>query len=388
MCCGDWDIPVDKATYEKYSLFPAERLGAVVAEFVQEFPDKTHDNLHACIHRKPDGACPFFGTDRLCAIQKEYGPNLLSSTCSIYPRSFSIVDRVLEGSLSLSCPEAARTVLLQEDSTNRQGDLLGGSFRTDNAFSLLHRPGLDEAFIPIRKLITDLIRDRSSPVWQRLLMIVSLCSRLDELPASSTEDAMQLIARYEAALGQGPFSELERLEPEIATRLGFAFALSDERCRATECGQRFRNVFWDFIQGIGSSSGECPNEDVRRFNVANRDYLEPFFLRFPFIQENYLLNYAYQHLFPFGRHGSDSFIPRSSLDEAVLLCIQFSWLMTLLTGVAGRYGREFNEDQVVATVQSFTRAVEHVPQILEDALALAKRRDLEKLAGLAKLLRT
>jgi len=27
-CCGGWDIPVDKITYQKYRTFPAEKLGS------------------------------------------------------------------------------------------------------------------------------------------------------------------------------------------------------------------------------------------------------------------------------------------------------------------------------------------------------------------------
>ena len=387
-CCGDWDIPVDKITYQEYRRFPAEKLGSLVANFLSECADKGNDNLYGYIRRKQDGSCPFLGADRLCEIQKEYGPSLLTSTCSIYPRSLSVVSGRLEGSLSLSCPEAARDILLHEDSTDRVGNLFSGEFRTDNLFGVRQHAGLEQLFVPLRTLISGLIRDRSRPVWERLLLIASLCSRLDDLGEGGLREAGKLIARYEGALGQGPSSELERLEPGIATRLEVAITLSDQRCRDPDCGARFRNAFWDFVEGIGSSRGGGPDEDVQRFNQANRDYLDPFLQRFPYIVENYLLNYVYQHLFPFGRTGSDRFVPHSMFEEAVLFLTQFSWLMTLLTGVAGRYGSEFTDTHLIATVQPFTRAVEHAPQILEDVLSAMKRRDLDNLTGLAKLLRT
>ena len=34
MCCGDWEIPVDRETYEKYRQFPADKLGPLVSQFV------------------------------------------------------------------------------------------------------------------------------------------------------------------------------------------------------------------------------------------------------------------------------------------------------------------------------------------------------------------
>ena len=387
-CCGGWDIPVDKITYQEYRTFPAEKLGSLVAHFVSECPDQPKDKLYAYIRRRDDGSCPFFGADRLCAIQKEYGAKSLTSTCSIYPRSLNKVNGNLEGSLSLSCPEAARAVLLHEGATQRPGDLFSGDFRTDNVFSLRHRADLNRFFVPVRTLVTGLIRDRSRPMWQRLLIVASLCSRLDAVAAGDVRNIAPLLVQYESALGQGPSSELERLQPHVATRLEVAIAWSDQRCRDGDCGQRFRHTFWNFVEGIGSAGSDGPEEDVRRFTEASRGYLTPFLERFPFIAENYLLNHVYQHLFPFGRTGSDRFIARSIFDEAVLLLAQFSWLTTLLTGVAGRYGHEFSEAHVIATVQSFTRAVEHVPQVLEDVLASAKLRDLDNLPGLARLLRT
>ena len=387
-CCGDWDIPVDRITYQEYRRFPAEKLGSLVAHFVSVSAEKTHDNLYASIRRKQDGSCPFFGEDRLCGIQREYGAKLLTSTCSIYPRALALVNGSLEGSLSLSCPEAARAVLLEGGATDRQADLFSGEFRTDNVFGVRQHSGLEGSFLPVRTLITALIRDGSRPVWQRLLIIASLCSRLDDVAAGNLHSTSPLLDRYQRALGQGASAKLDRLEPRIATRLALAVTLSDQRCRDRDCGQRFRDVFWDFVEGIGTSGGEGLVKDVDRYRNAKRNYLDPYLSRFPFIAENYLLNYVYQHLFPFGRTGSNRFIAHSMFDEAVLLATQFSWLTTILTGVAGRYGPEFSHTQLITTVQSFTRAVEHAPQIQEDALAFVKDRDLDTLAGLAELLRT
>ncbi len=56
-------------------------------------------------------ACPFL-SEGWCAIQKKLGEEYLSIMCSAYPRVMNIVDDVLQRSLDLSCPEAARIVLL------------------------------------------------------------------------------------------------------------------------------------------------------------------------------------------------------------------------------------------------------------------------------------
>jgi lysine-N-methylase len=189
-------------------------------------------------------------------------------------------------------------------------------------------------------------------------------------------------------LGQGPSSELDRLSPEVERRLELAIALSNQRCQDKDCGRRFQDVFWDFIEAVGSATSAGADEDVHRFRYASQNYLEPLLSEAPFMLENYLLNRIYQHLFPFGRAGSDRFIAHTMSEEAVLLVVQYSWMTTLLAGVAGRHGSSFGKTHLISTVQSFTRAVEHTPLILEDALAFIRSRELDTLSGLAKLLRT
>lgn len=387
-CCGDWDIPVDKITYLKYRHFPAEALGSLVSHFVSACEGNPHDNLYASIRRKPDGSCPFFGEDRLCSIEKDYGVGLLSSTCSIYPRSLAVVGGVLEGSLSLSCPEAARLVLLNENSTQKTGDLLSGQFRTDNTFGVREHLGLEAVILQLRALIVDLIRDRSRPIWQRLLMMTALCSRLDSVSDHDLVAATSVLARYRNSVGQGSSSALDQLPADLVSRLEVAIALSNQRCQDRACGRRFRDVFWDFIEGIGSADSQGADEEVNRFKCASTNHLEPLLSEAPFILENYLLNYMYQHLFPFGRAGSDRFVAHTMSEEAVLLIVQYSWMTTLLTGVAARHGPTFGKAHLITTVQSFTRAVEHTPQILEDALVFVRSRELDTLSGLARLLRT
>src|SRR6266446_6104476 len=182
-CCGDWDIPVDRDTYGKYQQFPLEGLGSVVSQFVFINAADQPEGLYAQIYRAPSGLCPFFNSDHLCGIQKEYGPQFLSATCSVYPRSLSRVAGELEGSLSLSCPEAARNVLLAPHFMQIEGDLFSGDFRTDNIFHLASDRGGKPAglFPAIRTSLIDMVRDRSRPMWYRLLLIGSLCKRMDDI---------------------------------------------------------------------------------------------------------------------------------------------------------------------------------------------------------------
>lgn len=392
-CCGSWDIPVDKVTYQRYRQFPREKLGSLVSHFVSQGPEGSHDNVHAWIHRTAAGGCPFFGADRLCGIQQQYGPGLLSSTCSLYPRALSQVSGRLEGTLSLSCPEAARFVLLNPSLSLLDSNLASGDFRIDNVFTLAGDYGDSRRppayFLAIRSLLVEIIQDRSRPIWQRLLLVASLCQRFDEAAASlTTEPIAALLDMYRIAIGQGSYFEFEALPCDLKRRIELVITLSNERCADPGSGQRFRDTFWDFIEGIGSADSSAPGEDMERFRNAERDYYDPLLNTVPFLLENYLVNHMLQHLFPYGRAGSDRFINRSAFDEALLLGLQFSWVSSLLIGVSARFRQDFSTEQIVFTVQAFTRAVEHEPQILDEALAAVRMRGLDDLSGLSILLRS
>jgi lysine-N-methylase len=395
-CCGDWDIPVDKTTYLQYQNFLPEKLGSVVQHFVFKNAAGAPDNLYAQIYREPSGCCPFLGADRLCGIQKEYGHQLLSATCSIYPRSFSRVDGELEGSLSLSCPEAARNVLLSPGFMQIEGDLLSGDFRTDNCFELAkngskftHKPYL--SFHTVRSLLMSMIRDRSRPLWKRLLLIGTLCKRLGEIKSPAEDEAViTLLRNYMQIFDNGDLHvELDSMASDPRLKLEVILGLTDELIRDNEtCGNRFSDTFWTFIQGIGSSEELTPGDDLSRFLRAEENYHRPFFEDSPFILENYLVNYMFQHLFPFGREGSEQFTSRSIFEEWLLMTTQFAWVNALLIGIAAYYKESFAEEHVVRTVQSFTRAVEHYPDVLNSIIEHITIRRLNSLEGMAIVLKS
>ena len=404
-CCGDWDIPLDRATYEKYQQFPAKDLGPLVSNFVSLNAVNAPEGLYAQINRGPSGTCPFLNSERLCSIQKEYGHQLLSATCSIYPRSLSRVHGVLEGSLSLSCPEAARNVLLNPAFMQIEGDLFSGAFRTDNVYRLAggasgSLPKPYGSFHAVRALLIEMVRDRSHPLWHRLLSIGSLCQRLDAIAATGNEAVPAFLKNYRHMLANpGLHAEFESMPSEPALKLEVVLGLADERAREKTCGKRFRDTFWTFVEGIGSPNGSTdgstpgspngptPGDDIGRFLHAEKTYHRPFFEKSPFILENYLLNYMFQHLFPFGREGSARFTPRTMFAEFILMTTQFAWIDALLIGIAGRYREAFAEEHIVHAIQSFTREVEHYPHVLNSIAESIAIRKMDSLQGMSVMLK-
>ena len=396
-CCRDWAIPLDKETYKQYQKFPPDRLGSAVSQYVSiNATAGAPESIFARILPTASGCCAFFGADRLCAVHKEYGANFLSSTCSIYPRALNVVEGALEGSLMLSCPEAARNILLVPDSTQAAGNLFSGEFRTDAALRLatnrsssIHKPyGYFDA---IRSLLIEMVKDRSRPLWQRLLLIGSLCKSLDEVTTAQEDERVPVVLEeHRQALEQDTLrASLESIPAPPGMRLGVILKLTDARVQDRESGARFRDTFWTFIEGIGSGLDAAGKDDVQRYQEAEQRYHRPFFARSPFILENYLLNYVFQNLFPFGRENNNlRFKPRRIFEEYVLLATQFAWIETLLIGVAGHHKERFAGEHVVHVVQSFCRAVEHNPYVLVSVNEFMTHLQLDNLQGMAVLLRS
>jgi len=381
-CCGDFDIPLDRRTFERYRRFESARLVEIVERSVSVQAPDGPDGLYGVIHREATGLCPFFGVDRLCAIQSDAGAEALSATCSIYPRSLSYVAGRLEGSLSLSCPEAARKVLFDPAYLSAEGDLFAGVFRTDNTFHLacdergfVRKPGAE--YLAIRSAVIAMVRDRELPLWQRLLLVGALCERLDAvMKAGRKREVAKVLREFVKGFRQkAAWVALVARPPQPEVRLRVFQKLAAARVEEG-FGERFSEVL-DAFAAL----------DAEGFVQAEELYARPFFAAEPAVLENWLVSSIFLNLFPYGREGSADFAPLRLFDEFVLMATQFAFVQGLLVGMAARQREAFAAEHVVLTVQSYARTVEHYPAVLRSVLTAIKVERLDSLAGMALLLR-
>lgn len=114
-CCGGWRIEIDEKTYQKM-VDNQERLGVPAEEWISQEDDAYLVNLDE------NGRCPMLNENNLCRIVLKLGPEYLCTTCMGYPRSLRIFGNVIEGQLSMSCPEVIARLMkkpqVQFDLTN------------------------------------------------------------------------------------------------------------------------------------------------------------------------------------------------------------------------------------------------------------------------------
>ncbi len=110
-CCKAWEIVIDADTFEKYQHLQGEP-GKQIRDHIGV--DADGDYCFELI----GGRCPFLNAEGLCNIHIAFDENMTSRICREHPRFFEEYDGFTEITLSLSCPEAARIILLQDPASN------------------------------------------------------------------------------------------------------------------------------------------------------------------------------------------------------------------------------------------------------------------------------
>ncbi|MBE5972441.1 MAG: hypothetical protein E7246_08000 [Lachnoclostridium sp.] len=126
-CCAGWEIPVDKASEKRYR--EAYKQGNIQNK---EFARKLKKYVKHGQIISEDVTCPFLNRDGLCEMYMELGPEALCHTCARHPRHLEDYGNLHEIVLLMSCPEAARLILEENEGVfylrsrpERQGNIDG-----------------------------------------------------------------------------------------------------------------------------------------------------------------------------------------------------------------------------------------------------------------------
>lgn len=109
-CCRHWTVVIDDETYNKYTQHGDVKIREVAATFntVQGASGIEHKKINML----DNGNCPLLDEKGLCYVHKTFGESWLPPVCKIYPKDDKLIDGQLYNGLSISCPEAARKILL------------------------------------------------------------------------------------------------------------------------------------------------------------------------------------------------------------------------------------------------------------------------------------
>ncbi len=327
---------------------------------------------------------------RSCSIQKKLGEEYLSIMCAAYPRVMNVVDDVLQRSLDLSCPEAARLVLLDPTRWSSTKRMERGA-----------TPAWDDCPFSARPTRTPTNRtnifERSGVLSSGFCRIATApCGNVWPFSARSAISSMQTAATgripqtpevldaYRDGVERGLFDEalqlacapnppkqLELVLELIVDRIGSDFTL---RAFSTAIGSSWRRSIGPLIRAWTTSDGATPRR--------TRNSYAPLMSRHEHILEHYLVSYVYRTLFPLGPQES----PTSIQDQCLMLLAYYAIVQTLLIGVAAFHGTKFDVDHVIQVIQASTKTFEHSLAFPPRALQILAKNGMTSCAGLAILL--
>lgn len=386
-CCFGWRIAIDKDTYKKYRECPDKELRERLDKIVTRQRSNPSDTYYAKIKLNKNGYCPLQDEDNLCALQRKLGEEYLSITCTTYPRISNKVNGVIEQSLSLSCPDAARLVLLNTNlmEFDESEEIVSCRIQenkildTSDLFAV-HNPL--KYFWELRIFIITLLQNREYLIWQRLTILGLFCRSLDQIvKESKVHDIPKLIGSYQNQIESNIFKEeMNNIPKELTIQMELMKEITDERIFRGVTSKRFLECFVEFLSGIEYVS-DAKKEDIgQRYESAYNEYYQPLIADHEYIMENYLVNHVFKNLFPLAGE-------KHAFDNYVMMVVHYAMIKLLLIGMAGFYKENFGIEHVIKLIQSFSRTVEHNPNYLKQVFTLLKANGFNTMPYMAILIK-
>ena len=396
-CCVGWIVNIDRHTYDAYQRCDDPELGSRLHELVTINTAGNSDDNYARINLSGPG-CPFLA-EGLCSIQNKLGEQYLSIMCATYPRVMNLVDDVLQRSLDLSCPEAARLVLLDPSPIQFDEDEGPPNKSRLPHLSVLSTSGENSSkpyqyFREIRDFVIWLLQYRAYSVWKRLVVLGSFCDQLHEsATAGRHSETLEAVEAYRDAVKRDLFDQaLNTQRAQPAEQLELILELIVGRIGSDYTPPRFLACYQEFMQGMEWTAESSMDDIGRRYRAAFSQYYSPLMDGHEHMLEHYLVSYVHRTLFPLGpqesnRELSVHHIANTIRDQCLLMLVHYAIIQTVLIGAAGFHKGEFGTAQVIKVIQTFAKTFEHSLTFPARTLQLLADKGVKTCASLAILVR-
>lgn len=362
-CCIGWDIDVDEKTYNDYMKCENISFNELFKDNMHLNEECSNENIdHAKINLKDDKKCPFLDECSYCRIHSELGEEHLSNTCSHFPRVLNRINEEYEISLDIACPEAARIVLSDKNSTSfEENDLemnkyiVAGEIDTDDEE---YEEDPIRYFKKIRDYCIYIIQNREFDLSSRLYILGDFLFTLEESCYEDSSIVCEFIENYDLREAAEKYT---RNELNYMMQISFLHNIINSLEIYDETDSiLFRKYTKQALDGFDIESNEQLEEDSDRYIEAFVDYSKEYIEENNYIFENYLVNFIYNNLFPYSE--SDSMF-----EGYMMLLIRYSLIRFYLVG---RYlfSRKESTHDIINFIQVFSKAVEHDKNYMEEIL--------------------
>ena len=369
-CCTGWAIPVDEAHYRALG----ERLSSADFSLAIQPLDAPTPRKHALMVLKSDSRCAMLGDDKLCAIQSRLGEPLLPDVCAVFPRSAGISNGRVELAGSLSCPEAARLCLSEENAT----DVVPIDPSLVARGLLYRKANSEDAYAAcldgVRAAFQRLLADRQFPLPSRLFFLAWFAHQTETVFRRDAPFDPREVAATLQRLTQAPVrAELHRQFASATVDDPFPMSVITEVLAGNRAGARpaFLRVVDTGLASYGSDAHQ-----LDRLWIAHKTRAAAVGERLDRYLENFARNFVFKDWFL----RSPSFV-----DWAFGLFVRVALVRFLL--VAHPALEESAERAAVEVVYTLTRTLEHEEAPMARVLEALRAQGMRTLSHAVTLLK-
>ncbi len=298
-CCKGWIVDIDGPTYQKYcTIEPKTERKKIVSRIKYK---KQRGKF--VVEMAKNGSCPFLQNDGLCRIQKTWGADWLSNTCTMYPRKPYMAGDLMMMALTLTCPVAAKMALLpQEPMAFEKVTVPAEQYE-----QWMRRVGgrmakMGDAFVDIQYGAISILQNRALTIDQRLVVLGFFLDQAgDMVEAGAPEKIEALSAVYTAEDFMEHVPEmLHAIDFRVAEYVKSMFGLIEALYgKGAEYQGRERLLMYHVVHAFGLEEEEVPLVAlVETYQNIFRPAREKLFQKFGHIFENYLVNEFFLEHYP------------------------------------------------------------------------------------------
>ncbi|MDQ0199570.1 flagellin lysine-N-methylase [Neobacillus ginsengisoli] len=382
-CCVGWQVSIDEKTFKKYKRVRNQDLSPLFQKNITRVRSSSNPNNFGKISMNKNECCPFLSEEKLCNIQLKLGEGYLSETCNSYPRILNQVNGIFERSATLSCPEAARLALLNLDGIqfDEVEEEVGINTVIAKSLKSKHMEGIEKYFWELRIFTIQILQNRTYTLGDRLIILGMFYQRVEEIVQSQQLDLIpHHIASYMNVIQDGSLRvNLANIPVRYEIQMKLAKQLADARYNKGISNHRFMECYIEMMQGLQYSSDVITDDTIKYYMDAFNEYYQPFMNEHDYILENYLVNYVYKNLFPFGGF-------QSVFDDYVMMIVHYAMIKLHLIGMAS-FHKQLTTQLVIKLIQSFAKTIEHNSLFLRGVFNLLKDNGYTTMAYMSILIK-
>lgn len=369
-CCIGWKIHIDKNTFKNYKKVSNTEFKEKINKYIKRNRHSNNENSYAQIKLLKNGRCPFLDNKNLCEVFINLGEHNLSKVCTEYPRIYNSVDGNIEKSLTLSCPVAAKKVLLNKDLMEFD-EVLSNEKIVDvvRCVDTQNHSYINKYFWKIRIFTIDLLQNRNYLVEDRLIILGMFYKEISE-----NSNVVEVIEKFKNRILNNGYKEIlndvskvQDIKLHILTQIIDAKIEND-----ANIDKEYLEFYHKARVGLGYEKENKETDLVKEYSSCYKKYYKEFILEKEYIMENFLVNYVFQNTFPVTN--------KKLFDAYIMLAINYALIKVYLIGLSGYYKEKFLEDIIVKFIQKFSKVVMHNSNYIEWIFNSIKEEKLDTMA--------